>query len=72
MESKRACFGARGTSSATAGFGRFTWNLSPAAQSGPKTTGRSGGPGSLPKVQPAPPDVWKVSRHDRGAGGALM
>ena len=33
----------------------------------PKTTGRLGGPRSRPKVQPAPPDVWKVSRHDRGA-----
>ena len=68
VESQRTLFGARRTTSATAGFGaggaRDPRN--------PKTTGRSGGPGSLPKVQPAPPDVWKVSRHDRGAGGPLL
>ena len=38
----------------------------------PKTKGRSGGPGGLPKVQPAPPDVWKVSRHGLGAAGPLL
>ncbi len=38
----------------------------------PKTTGRSGGLGGLPKVQPAPPDVWKVSRHGLGAAGPLL
>ena len=68
VESQRTLFGARRTTSATAGFGaggaRDPRN--------PKTTGRSGGPRSRPKVQPAPPDVWKVSRHDRGAGGPLL
>ena len=68
VESQRTLFGARRTTSATAGFGaggaRDPRN--------PKTTGRSGGPGSLPKVQPASPDVWKVSRHDRWAGGPLL
>ena len=38
----------------------------------PKTTGRSGGPGGQQKVQPAHPDVWKVSRHGLGAAGPLL
>ena len=37
----------------------------------PKTTGRLGGPGDLPKVQPAHPDIWKVSRHGLGAAGPV-
>ena len=32
----------------------------------PKPMGRLGGPGDLPKVQPAHPDVWKVSQHGLG------
>ena len=35
-------------------------------------TGRSSGPGGMPKVQPAIPDVWKVSRHGLGAVGPLL
>ena len=34
--------------------------------------GRLGGPGGLPKVQPATPDVLKVSRHGLGAVGPLL
>ena len=68
MESQRAIFGARRTTSATAGFGaggaRDPRN--------PKTTGRLGGPGGLTNVQPAPPDVWKVSRHGLGAAELLL
>ncbi len=38
----------------------------------PNTTGRSGGPGGPPKVQPAHQTVWKVSRHGLGAVGPLL
>ncbi len=38
----------------------------------PKMTGRLGGPGDLPKVQPAHSDVWKVSQHGLGAAGPLL
>ncbi len=38
----------------------------------PNTTGRLGGPGDLPKVQPAPPDVGKVSQHGLGAAGPVL
>ena len=38
----------------------------------PKTTGRLGGPGVLPKVQPAHPDIWNVSRHGLGAAGPVL
>ena len=38
----------------------------------PKSTGRSGGPGGLPKVQPALPDVWKVSRHGLRQPGSRL
>jgi hypothetical protein len=38
----------------------------------PKTTDQLGGPGDLPKVQPAHSDVWKVSLHGLGAAGPLL
>ena len=38
----------------------------------PKTAGQSGGPGGLEKVQPTPPDVWKVSQHGLGPAGPLL
>ena len=68
MESQRAWFGARGTSSATACFGAGGARNPP----NPKKVGRLGGPGGLPKVQPATPDVLKVSRHGLGAVGPLL
>ena len=66
MKSQRALFGARWTTSATAGFGAG------GDPRNPKTMVRLGGPGGLTNVQPAPPDVWKVSRHGLGAVGPLL
>ena len=68
MESQRAWFGARGTSSATACFGAGGARDPPNS----KTVGRLGGPGGLPKVQPANPDVLKVCWHGLGEVEPLL
>ena len=68
LSCQRAWFGARGTTSATAGFGE----RGARDPRNPKTTGQLGGPGGLTNVQPAPPDVWKVSRHGLGVVGPLL
>ncbi len=67
VKSQRAWFGVRRTPSAIAVFGaggawHCTWPPNP----------QNDGSIGPPKVQPAHPDVWKVSRNGLGAAGPLL